>query len=322
MTFKSYVAKRLLQFIPSLLGIIIITFVIIHSAPGDPVYYLAGEFAEPDYIEELREKLGLNKPLLEQFSIYLKTVLRGDLGYSLVYNEPVLNAIVSRAPATILLGMTSMTIALALGIILGVIAARKPYSLVDNVVTTLSVLGYSLPYYWLGMMSIMLFSLKLHWLPLGGLKTLRVQLTGIAYIFDILKHLILPSFCLGTIQFAIIARLTRSNMIEHLSQDYIITARAKGLSEITVIFKHALKNALLPIITVAGMNIGLLLSGAVLIETVFSWPGLGRLMYDALYTRDYPMLMGMFIVVSASVLVANLITDFIYTFFNPRIRYD
>lgn len=322
MTFKSYIAKRLLQFIPSLLGIIIITFVIIHAAPGDPVYYLAGEFASAEYIEGLRVKLGVDKPLLEQFSIYLKTVLQGDLGYSLIYNEPVWDAIASRAPATILLGVTSLTIALAIGIILGVISARKPYSLVDNFVTTLAVLGYSLPLFWMGMMAILLFSLKLHWFPIGGLMTLRVQLTGIAYIVDILKHLILPSFCLGTIHFAIIARLTRSNMIEQLSQDYIMTARAKGLSERTVIFKHALKNALLPIITVTGLNMGLLLSGTVLIETVFSWPGLGRLMYDALFTRDYPMLMGMFIVVSTSVLVANLITDFVYTFFDPRILYD
>jgi len=318
---KSYTARRILQTIPLFFGVIVMAFSIIHAAPGDPVYVLAGEGASPEYIEMMREHLGLNKPLYEQLVVYIATVMRGDLGYSFAYRQPVIVVIFERVPATLMLMGTALFFSSVVGIALGVISSKRPYSLLDNASTTISLLGYSLPVFWLAQVLLLIFAVALGWFPVQGMMSVREELTGIKYVLDIIHHLVLPAFALGLLQLALTARLTRASMLEILRQDYIITAWSKGLDENTVLYRHALRNALLPVVTIIGLHLGAMLTGAVLTETVFGWPGLGRLMYDAIASRDYPVLMGNFIVTATSVIGANFVTDILYGFLDPRIRY-
>lgn len=320
---RDYLIKRLVQIIPLIFGIICLDFIIIHLAPGDPTLMLGGEItgAPPEYREKLRQELGLDKPLWIQLVIYIKTVLGGNLGYSFVYRSSVLNIVMERVPNTLLLILSSMAFSIALGIFLGIHAAKKPYSLLDNITTTISLLGYSIPNFWLGVVLLLIFALYMGIFPTQGMFSVGKELTGIDHVIDILRHLILPMLVLGTSQLAMYTRLMRTSMLEVLDQDYVLTARAKGCTESQILYDHALKNALLPTVTVIGLSLGFVLTGSILTETVFNWPGIGRLMYDAIFVRDYPILLGIFTLISICVVFATLLTDITYAFLDPRIRY-
>jgi peptide/nickel transport system permease protein len=306
----------------TILIIVSVNFALIHLAPGSPVLMIAGEAAmsDPEYLIKMSKYYGLDKPIIEQYFLYLQRLFVGDLGYSWRYNERVAVLILERIPATLLLTVSAMVFAVFFGIFLGVYAARRPYSTVDNLVTTFVLTGYSIPIFWLGLMLILLFSVNLGLLPIGGMRTIGGNLTGFDYILDVLAHLLLPTVVLGTRTLALVARLTRANMLYVLGLDYIVTARSKGLSERRILFKHALKNAFLPVITIIGLQVPWILGGALLTETTFSWPGMGRLMYESLLTRDYPLIMGILVVTTIVVVAANLLVDIAYAFIDPRIR--
>jgi len=319
---KSYAARRLLKFIPFILIIILVNFMIIHLAPGDPVDVMIGEQAvSPGYREMLREKMGFDRPLYEQFIRYIKNILSGDLGYSLGYHQPVLTIILERVPLTLLLMGSSFVYAIILGVVLGVYTSKRPYHLTDNIISITSLIGYSVPNFWLGMMFLLLFSLNLRWFPAQGTRILDINLTGWASFLDLVRHMVLPALTLGTGYLARYTRFTRASMLEILRKDFIVTARGKGLAERTVLYRHALRNALIPVVTMVGLDFGFMFTGSVITETVFAWPGLGRLMYDSISLRDYPLLMGIFIMVSIMVMLATLATDILYAFLDPRIRY-
>lgn len=318
---KSYILRRVLQSIPLIFAVIIFNFIIIHLAPSDPAVLLAGEFTTPEWLEKTRNYFGLTKPLHEQLTIYVFNVVRGDFGYSFYHMQPVMDVIIARVPVTLLLMVTQLVFASIAGILLGAISARKPYSFTDNASSAVALVGWSVPSFWLGMMFIMFFSLQLGWFPVQGVVTLREELTGLPYVLDVLHHLTLPAFTLSLWTLAIVFRQTRASVMEQLWQDYIVTARSKGLSEKTIVFKHALKNASIPVITVVSFMVGWMFAGAILVETVFAWPGLGRLIFEAIITRDYPLIMGMVIIVSVIVIIVNIITDIIYSLIDPRIRY-
>jgi len=314
---RKKIINNLLQAVPVIFGVIIINFFLIHLAPGDPAVMLAGEEAPAEYLDLIRDKMGFNKPMHIQLFIYLKQVLSGDLGYSYYSNRPVLEIIIERLPNTLLLLGTAFVFSILIGIFLGIIASKKPYSLTDNITSFLSLILYSLPTFWLGMIFILIFSVHLKIFPTSGIMSVK----GGSSIFDRLLHMFLPSSVITIYWLALYTRITRGSMLETLKKDYILTAWAKGCSERIVLFKHALRNALLPIITVIGLRFRVLFTGSVTLETVFAWPGIGRLMYDAIIDMDYPILMGGFIIVSIIVVLANLVTDIIYTILDPRIRF-
>lgn len=332
-----YILKRLLNLIPVLLGITLLVFILLHLIPGDPAQILAGERATPETVEAIREQLGLNKPLPVQYLLFLGNLLRFNLGNSIMSGASILQEIATRWPATFELSVAAMFIALILGIPAGVLAAVRKNSVIDNLTMSGSLLGVSMPVFWLGLLLIYLFAVHWQWLPPGLRMSQEVAstfkpLTGF-YVFDallqlnwkalkdVVAHLVLPALTLSTIPLAIIARITRSAMLEVLSQDYIRTARAKGVLERWVIFKHALKNALLPVVTIIGLQFGTLLSGAILTETIFSWPGIGFWIYDGILNRDYPVVQGGVIFVSMSFVLINLLVDISYAFLDPRIQY-
>ena len=331
----SYVIRRLLSLIPTLLGVSIIVFLFLRMIPGDPALALAGEHATEANVERIREQFGLNKPLHEQYFTYMGKVLRGDLGRSILSRRPIMDEIRVRFPATIELSVCALTVALVVGVPAGIISATKRNSIFDNVAMIGSLLGISMPIFWLGLMLNWFFAVQLGWLPSvtrldAGVELQRITnlliidslLTGNAEaLLNAVQHLILPSVALGTIPMAIIARMTRSAMLEVLEQDYVRTARAKGLRERVVIIRHALKNALLPVITIVGLQVGVLLSGAVLTETIFAWPGIGRWLYLSILSRDYPIIQGMALFVTILFLVMNLLVDVSYAIVDPRIRY-
>jgi peptide/nickel transport system permease protein len=333
---KWYITKRLLMLIPVLLGASILVFSLIHLAPGDPARTIAGEHASIQTIERIQEKYGLNKPLPTQYWIWLKQALQGDFGRSIVSNEFVSKEIWDRFPNTVELTVLAMFIAVAVGILAGIISASRQYSLLDYSVMGVALFGVSMPVFWLGIMLMMIFGVFLRWLPIGGRISIMIPFTRITgfYLLDSiiagnweafvssLRHLILPAIALGTIPMATIARVTRSSMLEVLRQDYIRTERAKGLSERLVIYKHAVRNALIPVVTVIGLNFGLLLAGAILTETVFSWPGLGRYVVKAVQMRDYPAVQGCVLFFAFIFVIVNLITDLIYVYIDPRIKYQ
>jgi peptide/nickel transport system permease protein len=315
----NYLAKRTLQIIPVVLGILVMSFLMIQLAPGDVVFMFIGESgADPEFEAQIRKRLGLDKSVLEQLILYLKGVLTGDLGKSFVMNESVSKIIWDRALPTIILMSSSIIFGAVFGILIGVYAATKPYSLRDNVSMVIALFLYSLPNFWLGQMLIIVFSVNWGLLPVSGMESMI--LGDKSFLFDRFTHLVLPTITLGSTLAAFVMRFVRSSMIDVLGQDYILTAKSKGLSERKIFFKHALKNALLPVITYIGLRLGYMLSGAVVIESVFGWPGLGLLMLDALFERDYPLIMGLFIVISLSVTIITFIVDILYTYLDPRIR--
>ena len=332
---KKYILKRLLLLIPVLIGVSILIFVIVRLTPGDPARILAGEHATEEYVQATREQWGLDKPMYVQYYIWFKSLLRGDLGRSITTHSPVTEEIFNRFPATLELSLFAMALAILIGVLAGIISAIRQYSFFDYFSMTVALFGISMPVFWLGLMLMFVFGLWLNILPISGRINVMIPLQNITglYVLDSiltlnfqalgssLLHLILPSIALGTIPMAMIARITRSSMLEIIRLDFIRTERAKGLPERMVIFKHALKNALIPIITVIGMEFGLLLGGAILTETVFAWPGLGRYTVDAVYARDYPAIQGSVLFIAFIFVVVNLITDVLYAYINPRIRY-
>ncbi|MDY0092089.1 MAG: ABC transporter permease [Candidatus Vecturithrix sp.] len=305
---RNYIVRRILLTIPVIVGVSTLVFVFIHLIPGDPIQVMLGESAKPADVEMLRRSLGLDRPLSEQYLTFLQGLATGDLGTSIHTGQPILATILSRLPATLELTLSSMCVALLLSIPLGVISASKQYSLFDNGSMFLALLGISMPNFWLGPLLILLFSVNLGWLPVSGRGSLL--------------HLILPAITLGTALAAKLTRMTRSSVLEILHEDYITTARSKGLREGVVIFKHALRNALIPVITVIGIQCGALLSGALITETIFAWPGIGRLTITAIQKRDYPLVQGCVLLIAFGYILANLITDLAYAWADPRIRFE
>jgi peptide/nickel transport system permease protein len=322
-TYGRFVLRRLAAAVPLLLAIVTVNFALIRLAPGDPIYMIIGEAAQYDdrLVQEVRARFGLDRPLHRQYLSYVANAARGDLGMSLYFDQqPVLSVILSRLPQTVLLLALGYALAIAAGVFLGARAARRPYSPADNVASVIGLLGYSIPSFWLGMLLILVFSVHLGWLPVGGMMDVRSPATGWAAVLDRARHLVLPVIALSGFHLALITRLTRGSMLEVLHLDFITTARAKGLPERDVYRRHALRNALLPVVTTAGYTVGFLLAGSVLVETVFAYPGMGRLLYQALIARDFPLMLGILIVVSIAVIAANLVTDLIYGKVDPRIR--
>ncbi|MBW7981124.1 dipeptide ABC transporter permease DppB [Enterobacillus tribolii] len=334
-----FILRRLGLVIPTFIGITLLTFAFVHMIPGDPVTIMAGERGiSAERHAQLMAQMGLDKPLYQQYFTYIGNVLHGDLGISLKSRTPVWQEFVPRFQATMELGICAMIFAVLVGIPVGVLAAVKRGSVFDHTAVGISLTGYSMPIFWWGMMLIMLVSVQLNLTPVSGRISDTVflddsyPLTGFMLIDtlfwgeagdfkDAVMHLILPAIVLGTIPLAVIVRMTRSSMLEVLSEDYIRTARAKGLGRMRVIIVHALRNALLPVVTVIGLQIGTLLAGAILTETIFSWPGLGRWLIDALQRRDYPVVQGGVLLVATMIILVNLLVDVLYGIVNPRIRH-
>jgi len=314
-----FIIRRLIQYIPMILAVIIVTFLLVRLAPGDPTYILVGEVGDESFVRAARERLGLDKPLYEQFVIYISNVFRGDLGYSYLRSEPVAKLIVERIPATLLLVLTAMFISALIGIIAGTIAAAKKGA-ADLTLSTLSIVGISIPYFWLGQIILIIFAVWLGVFPLGGMISVGHEYQGLQYFIDVIYHLTLPAMTLAIFNIAFTTKITRGSVLEALTQDYILTARAKGIPESRVVFRHALRNALIPVVTYTGFNTGVLLVGAILTETVFAWPGMGSLLYDSIRLRDYPVVLGIFIYGSMIVILANLLVDILYGILDPRIR--
>lgn len=304
---RGYIQRRLLLLVPVVWGVVTVVFLFIHLVPGDPILAMVGERAQPADIAKLREQLGLNDPFHIQYFRYLSRLVRGDLGASLHTGKPVIKTIIQRYPATIKLALASLLLALIISIPLGVVSATHRNSPVDHLSMVSALLGISMPNFWLGPLLIILFSIKLNLLPVSGSG-------GWSY-------LILPAITLGTAMTALLTRMVRSSMLEEMGQDYIRTARAKGLPERVVIYKHALKNALIPVVTIVGLQFGTLLTGAIITETIFAWPGLGRLTIQAISQRDYPLVQGCILMISLTYILVNLATDLLYTVLDPRIRY-
>ncbi|MBW6464052.1 MAG: nickel ABC transporter permease [Dethiobacteria bacterium] len=302
-----YIIRRLLLAVPVLIGVSILVFAIIRFIPGDPARAIAGVNATPEYIEQVRRELLLDEGLHVQYYVYFTNLLQGDLGRSTFTRRPVTVELMERFPNTLVLSATAMIIASVIGLSAGIVSATRRYSMFDNISMLAALVGVAAPVFWLGVMFQILFSVNLGWLPSSGIGTW--------------KHLILPALTLGLATAALIARITRSSMLEVLRQDYITTARSKGLIERVVTYKHALKNALIPVVTVMGLQFGTLLGGAVLTETVFSWPGIGRLMVDSILNRDYPVVQGAVLMLAVLFVLINLVVDIIYAFLDPRISY-
>ena len=315
-----YFLLRLLQMFPIALFIVIINFALIQMAPGDVSILLAGEGADPEYMASVRERYGLDQPLYQQLLAYIGQLAQGDLGLSFRTREPVIGIIAERIPATLLLAGTALIVASVAGVAIGAIMARRPGSAVDTAVTTLSISLFSIPVFWLGLMLILLFAVNLRWLPSSGMVSISGPREGMGYLLDIGRHLILPALSLSAVWLGQYVRLSRASVSETLAEPYVTTARAIGFPERQVMSRFALRNAMLPIVTVLGLELGLLLSGAVLTETVFSWPGLGRLIYEAILSRDTPVIMGAFLIMSFTVMLAALVTDLVYAALDPRVR--
>ena len=302
-----YTVKRLLSTIPVLLGISVMLFFMLRALPGDPAQVIAGDMATQKEVELIRHQLGLDRPTHIQYGHFLWRLMRLDLGNSIKTQNPVISEILPRLKNTAILAVTATLLACLLGIPAGIVAAVRPYTIWDILVTALALFGISMPAFWLGLMLIVMFSVKLHWLPVGGSG-------GIQF-------LVLPAVTLASLLVAAFARNTRSSMMETLSQDYITTARSKGLKEGAVIITHALRNALIPVVTVIGLQFGGLLGGTVLTETVFSWPGIGRLLVESILARDYPVIQGSILVFALLFILVNLIVDLLYGLIDPRVRY-
>jgi len=316
------IGLRLIQAGGLLLAVVVLNFLLIQIAPGDAALVLAGQYGsgDPEFLAQVRADYGLDQSLLVQLGAYLGNVARLDFGRSFFFNQPVLDLIADRLFATLLLAGTALAFAMVVGVLLGVFTARRPESPVSHGVTVMSLVGYALPVFWTGIMLIILFASKWDLLPVSGMSDLRYKGGRFGRALDTVEHLILPALTLGIIYLAYYSRLARASMLEVLESDYIRTARAKGVPERVVVYKHALRNALIPVATIAGLQFGALFSGAVLVETVFNWPGLGRLAFESILRRDTPTMLGILIASAALVIVANLLTDLVYRLIDPRIR--
>jgi peptide/nickel transport system permease protein len=329
----SYIIRRIFILIPTLLGVSVIVFLMLHMTPGDPAELLLGERATEEALVELREHLGLNEPLYAQYGLFIKRLMKGDLGETIWTRQKVWTEVKQRFPATIELTVVALCIACFFGIIFGIISASKQYSIFDYVSMIGALAGVSMPIFWLGLIFMLIFSLNLGWLPISGRLSVDIDLEVITNFYildsvltrnwaalkDSLWHIIMPAVTLSTIPMAIVARMTRSAMLDVLRQDYIKTAKAKGLSNFMVTFKHALRNALIPVVTTVGLQFGVALGGAILTETIFAWPGVGKWMYDAVMQRDYMVIQGGTLFIAAVFVVINLCVDVLYAIINPRI---
>jgi peptide/nickel transport system permease protein len=316
-----YVGRRLVQVPVAVVGILLAGFLLIHLTPGDPVVALAGEHGDAAYYAFMREKFGLDRPLLDQLLTYAGNVLRADLGVSYVHGRPVATIIAERLPATLLLTLSALVISSVVGIGLGLLAASRAHRWPDLVISVSTLALYAAPVFWLAQGCLIVLALGLGWFPVSGTTTAGFDGGGLEGALDMARHLALPVLVLATQEVAAVARLTRVGLLEELRHDYVRTARAKGVAERRVLTHHALRRALLPVATVIGGRTGHLLSGAVLVEIVFGWPGIGRLLLSAVQNRDAPILLGIFLLVAAMVIIANLLTDIVYGWLDPRIRY-
>lgn len=317
-----FVLKRLAYAVALVLAVLVLNFMLIRLAPGDPTETLAGQMGgmTEEIRNELRKAYGLDLPVHQQLGIYIGRVLSGDMGYSYFFNLPVTSLVLDRLPATILLVGAALLMSVSIGTTLGVLASRKPQGLLSQAITLLSVVGYSAPVFWTGMLLVILFASLLPILPVSGIRSAAVPQGPILDALDVARHLVLPAISLGFVQMAQYSRLTRASMLDVLGADYVRTARAKGLSETIVFFKHALRNAILPIVTIIGLQFGNMLAGAIVVETVFNWPGLGRLAFDSVLRRDYPTLLGLLFFSSVLVVVVNQLTEVVYRAVDPRIK--
>lgn len=305
--FPRYIVQRLIAALITLIGVSLIIFLLLRLLPGDPARIIAGLLASEEEVERIRVQLALDRPLPVQYVLFFTRLIQGDLGVSARTSQPVLVEIGARLPATLKLAFVSTFVASVAGVVAGVIAATRQYSLFDYIASFGTLMGVSMPVYWLGLLLIIIFAVKLRWLPAAGA--------------DKPTSIILPSLTLAAFSVALVARMSRASMLEVLNQDYIRTARAKGLREAVVIYRHALKNALIPILTVIGLQFGALLGGAVLTESVFGWPGIGLLLVDSIFARDYPMVQGIVLVFSFMFILVNLAVDILYAYIDPRIHY-
>lgn len=316
------VARRLLKALPLLLAVVVFNFILLKLAPGDAAEVLAGESgaSTPEYLAELRARFGLDRPFHIQLGNYVWKLAQLDLGYSFRHNQSVLQLILGRLPATLLLMASGLLVAVTLGGWLGVMASRKVNSLRDNLISLFAMLAFATPVFWMGLMMIVLFSVHLGWLPSGGMESIGAGHQGLARVLDVARHMIMPVATLSLFYVAVYTRIMRASMLEVFNQDYVTTARAKGLSERRITFRHVLRNALLPVVTLVGVQIGGMLGGSVLVETVFSWPGLGRLAFEAVFQRDLNLLLGILLLCSFVVILANIAVDLAYSWLDPRIR--
>ena len=327
MNFLTFLASKLGKALLVMLGVVVVNFFLVRLAPGDPAMILAGESgaSDPQFVERLREQFGLNEPVFVQLGLYIKGVLQFDLGYSYRNHMPVLELILDRLPATLLLMAASFALSITAGVLLGALAARTRYEnrhrWLDSVVMSGAMLLYAVPLFWLSLMAVIVFSVLLGWFPAFGMETVSAGYQGWERVRDIGMHLVLPAASLATFFTAVYARLTRAAMLEVMGMDFVKTARAKGVASGRVLRVHVLRNALMPVVTFAGVQLGQLAGGAILIETVFGWPGVGRLMFDALMQRDYQLLLGAFLITSAMVVGFNLLADLVYRLLDPRIGF-
>lgn len=310
------IEKRFVQSIITLFLVVTFTFILTRMIPGDPALTMLGPQADVASIEKLRVELGLDKSIGEQYLMYMKDILHGNFGRSYLHNKDVMQIIIERIPNTLVLTLTSMAIALVIGSLAGMISAIKQYSAIDYIATVLALVGVSVPIFWMGLMLVRLFSVNLGWLPATGMGSME---NG---FWDVLSHMILPCFCLSTVPMATFTRITRSSMLEVINSDYIRSLRVRGLTEKVVIWKHALKNALPPIVTVLGLQLASAFTGAILTESIFSWPGMGTMIVTAINNRDYALIQGFVLFVAIVYVVINLLVDIVYTLINPRVTLD
>lgn len=317
-----YIFRRLLQVVPVVIGVVILNFLLLQLAPGDLATVLAGEAggAPQEYIEQLRQRFGHDQPVVVQLFHYLRNLLTLDLGYSFRQSAPVLDLLLDRLWPTLLLMGTTLVLSLGIGILMGLLAALWVRTWKDHAISIAAVIFYATPLFWVGLMLILVFSIHLDWFPTSGMEDVVAFYEGWDRLVDIAHHLVLPSITLSLFYLALYARLMRASMLEQRGMEYVTTARAKGLTERQITLRHVLRNALLPVITMAGVQVGSLLGGSVVVETVFAWPGLGQLAYQSLFARDFNLLLGIFFMSACLVVVVNLIVDVIYVLLDPRIR--
>jgi peptide/nickel transport system permease protein len=317
----NYLLRRLVWGIAAIAVITCVNFLIVKMVPGDPVRAMMGEYpAPPEYIERIRQEFGLDQPLYLQFGRYVSNLLHGDFGFSFANRSPVLPLILGRAQYTLLLILPAILISLVLGLALALISVRKAHGVVDNGISGGVVLGYSMPSFWLGQMLVLLFAVGLSWLPAAGMRSLRVEQTGWAGVWDVWLHMIMPMACIISFKLAVILRVARASLVGVLHEEFVTTARAKGVPENWILWRHVLPNAIVPVIAVLGFHFGHALTSSILVETVFAWPGLGSLFVSSVTSRDYPVLQGILVLSTALVVVANLIADLLAALADPRVR--
>lgn len=317
-----YTLRRLIQALFLVLGATIVTFVLIHVAPGDPIVALAGEDGDPGYYAMMRERFGLDEPVWKRLLIYLRRLAGGDLGFSYRHSQPAADVILDRLPATLLLIAPAIALAVVFGIILGILAANRAHGVVDAGISAFSLLGHAVPVFWLAQILLLVFAFRLDLFPVQGMTSARASHEGLRHVLDVAHHMVLPVSALTVQYLAPIARVTRASLIDVFGRDFIQTAVSKGLTPRQVILRHALPNAILPVVTIIGAQVGFMVAGAVLTETVFAWPGLGRLLLSAMLNRDFAIVTSMFLLVSTAVILSTIVVDILYAALDPRIRYD